>query len=273
MTTEITLRDTEGGLTPEEFGERIDSAREKAKRLKDIVMDRKLFKSFGTGDNQSDHLQVEGWQIIGMGYGLSCRTRVTEWVRDGDYRAVKASAELINGDGMVVGGADSYCDNEEDGHKGQHLSQLAGMAQTRAEARAYKENLSWVAELAGYSPTPAEEMAGIKGIGSSHADLICPIHDMLWFKRGKMREYAHPIDGESGPRGGTIWCNMEDALKDQARPVIEHVAATLDRHLDEMTQETHENRQEGLSLAEGEVSHSNAPQEASFDATNYDQLR
>lgn len=40
------------------------------------------------------------------------------------------------------------------------LFQLASMAQTRACAKALRNVLSWVAVLAGYRPTPAEELEG-----------------------------------------------------------------------------------------------------------------
>lgn len=43
------------------------------------------------------------------------------------------------------------------------LFQLASMAQTRANAKALRNVLSWVAVLAGAAPTPAEEMDGVKG--------------------------------------------------------------------------------------------------------------
>jgi phage recombination protein Bet len=43
-------------------------------------------------------------------------------------------------------------------------------------------------------------------------DLLCPIHKKTWFKTGKMPDYAHPIDGQIGPRGGKIWCNREQVL-------------------------------------------------------------
>lgn len=40
------------------------------------------------------------------------------------------------------------------------LFQLASMAQTRANAKVHRNVLSWVARLAGYKPTPAEELDG-----------------------------------------------------------------------------------------------------------------
>lgn len=41
------------------------------------------------------------------------------------------------------------------------LFQLASMAQTRANAKVHRNVLSWVAVLAGYKPTPAEELDGM----------------------------------------------------------------------------------------------------------------
>ena len=46
------------------------------------------------------------------------------------------------------------------GTKAKPLFQLRSMAQTRAEAKALKGVFSWVVVLAGYQPTPAEEMTG-----------------------------------------------------------------------------------------------------------------
>ncbi len=40
------------------------------------------------------------------------------------------------------------------------LSQIRSMAQTRACAKGYRLALAWVAVLAGYAPTPAEELTG-----------------------------------------------------------------------------------------------------------------
>ena len=32
--------------------------------------------------------------------------------------------------------------------------------------------------------------------------------------RGKMREHAHPVEGEVGPRGGNVWCNQSRVMED-----------------------------------------------------------
>jgi hypothetical protein len=44
------------------------------------------------------------------------------------------------------------------------LFQLASMAQTRALAKVHRNILSWVVVLAGYKPTPAEELEGLTSV-------------------------------------------------------------------------------------------------------------
>lgn len=48
------------------------------------------------------------------------------------------------------------------GEESVPLFQVASMSQTRAAAKVMRQVLSWVAVLAGYAPTPAEEMAGVE---------------------------------------------------------------------------------------------------------------
>ena len=59
---------------------------------------------------------------------------------------------------MIVGGAEAYCMRDEENWKEKPWFQLASMAQTRAGAKALRNVLAWVVVLAGYRPTPAEEL-------------------------------------------------------------------------------------------------------------------
>ena len=212
------LDESQSIISPEVFGQSLEWAQQKAKKLKAIVDSQQLSVKIGP----SEHLKVEGWQTIGRGYGYTCRTTVDELVKDSDGRmvGVKATASILDGLGAIVGGADSFCFRDEEKydkdtgeisypHGKQTIAQWAGMAQTRAEARAFKQVLSWVVILAGYNPTPAEEMTGsVAHSLETNVMLLCPIHDKEWFKKGKMRAYAHPVEGVQGPKGGTVWCNM-----------------------------------------------------------------
>jgi len=71
----------------------------------------------------------------------------------------KATAEARTRDGAVVGGDSQVCTWDETRWKTRSSSEVLGMAQTRAKGRALRGPLGFVVALAGYVPTPAEEMA------------------------------------------------------------------------------------------------------------------
>jgi hypothetical protein len=81
------------------------------------------------------------------------------------------------------------------------------MAQTRAGAKAFRNRLAWVVVLAGYRPTPAEEMTEntINQNGTGPSEHWCKIHNTPFFKRGKMKDYAHPVKVDGKDTGK--WCN------------------------------------------------------------------
>ena len=230
MTAELATQEQQG-LSTQGFDQAIGMAHKKAETLKRIVEDQKLYVDIGP----SRHLRVEAWQTMATAYKLAVRTDDgTKLIYEGaKIVGVEAKATVIDIEtGIIVGGATSYCFQNEQGKEGQAVAQLAGMAQTRASARALKQNLSWVVVLAGYSPTPAEEMmaAPIVQRGSTKewpptpiaeqgGDLLCPIHNVNWFKGGKMRDYAHVVEGETGPRGGKVWCNQAEVLANPPQPM------------------------------------------------------
>ena len=70
-----------------------------------------------------------------------------------------AEALLVQGN-QVISAAEAMCLNDEPNWARKPLFQLKSMSQTRACAKAMRNVLAWVAVLAGYSATPAEEMTG-----------------------------------------------------------------------------------------------------------------
>ena len=223
------IEDSQLMVSPQEFDRSVEWAHQKASKLKEIVDSQKLSIKIG----QSEHLKVEGWQTIGKGYGYTCRTAVDELIKDseGTVIGVKASASILDGMGAIVGGADSFCfqnEGTEDGGEGkskQNVAQLAGMAQTRAESRGFKQILSWVVILAGYNPTPAEEMTGsLARPLETNAMMLCPEHNIEWFRGGKMKSYAHIVEGQQGPKGGKVWCNMTSDKGDGVLDKIDQLA-------------------------------------------------
>lgn len=150
--------------------------------------------------NGEQYLEYEDWQTLGEFYRCSAITRDAVPIEVDGVKGAKAHADLVNIDtGVIIGGAEAYCLRDEENWQAKPWFQLASMAQTRAGAKAFRNRLAWVAVMAGYRPTPAEEMIG--GIvGMTQREHWCPDHKVVFFKKGKMTSYAHPIEGTKS------WC-------------------------------------------------------------------
>jgi len=145
------------GLSPKEVA---DGAAEQAKTLMDIVDQQNLFVLV----QGKKYLMVEAWETIGAFNSVGSDT---EWIREfriGDELVGwQAKVNLVDSrTGIQVGSGISVCGLDEFVAKGkrgvaQHNAVMS-MAQTRATSKAYRAKYSWVAVLAGYQPTPAEEM-------------------------------------------------------------------------------------------------------------------
>lgn len=118
--------------------------------------------------NGEPYLEFEDWQTLGRFYGYSVRTYGAQEVTLDGVKGFKAVADLLDVNGNVVGGSESFCMRDEPKWKDRPTFQLASMAQTRAGSKALRNKLSWVAVLAGYRPTPAEELDGTETHQSGH---------------------------------------------------------------------------------------------------------
>lgn len=129
-----------------------------AKMLIDIVKQNGWAKNFG---GQKDHLFYEAWQTVGKYYNVSVATKDAEPVDIGGITGFKAIGYVIdNKTGVEVGHAEAYCMRDEGNWKSKPTFQLASMAQTRAGSKSLRQMFGFVVALAGFSPTPAEEMTG-----------------------------------------------------------------------------------------------------------------
>ena len=225
ISTELVVADSHSistlAPTAMEFEASLAEASAKARVMKQIISENNLAVKIGGGE----HIKVEGWITLATAYG--CTAQIV-WSRkiEGYIQAYEAKAEVLkqtpNGV-VVIGSAEAECGTRGDGRWENESAEytVRSMAQTRAISKAIASVLRWVVVLAGYSGTPYDEMSGVKktgpdtfaassrgGGGSIKADpdskYYCKEHDTDWFKRGKMRGYAHPI-GETGK-----WCNMPE---------------------------------------------------------------
>lgn len=152
-------------------------AQRAAKALKDVIAsipeDKKVMM------NGEQYLELEHWQVVGTFYNCSAKIVKTEPIEIGGARGFIARAVLINKTtGAEISAAEAICLNDEDkwstrakyewqdgkktkiGDVPVPMFQLMSMAQTRASAKVHRNVFSWVVVLAGYAPTPAEDMTG-----------------------------------------------------------------------------------------------------------------
>ena len=180
----------------------------------------------------NEYLKVEAWEFIGKANNTFAATDNVHAIVDdnGDVVAYEAKVNLMK-DGMIVGSAIAECGLDSfvtRGAQGRDKHNAAkSMAQTRATSKAFRISFSWVATLAGYQATPAEEMQAVSRGQSSQpqpdnsTEHWCAEHGEEWFKRGRMKNYAHKV--------GDGWCNMPKAAPE--KPQQADTAPQLPREL------------------------------------------
>jgi hypothetical protein len=139
----------------------LEEGRKSAQALMSVVNSKpKVFKVHG-----ETYLEYEDWQLISEldGRGFTVKTHDAIAVEVDGIKGAKATADLIDRDGKILGGAEAYCMRDEDNWKTKPWFQLASMAQTRAGAKSLRNKFSFIAPLAGVKATPAEEMDGVNG--------------------------------------------------------------------------------------------------------------
>lgn len=168
----------------------LEEARKAAVALTDVIEKKAKKLQF----NGQTYLQFEDWQTLGRFYGVTAIVTSSKFVEYGEVRGFEAVADaLLVATNQRISSAEAMCLDDEpkwgsrpkydyqdimvDGKKqwddtkkkykskrvliGEEavpLFQLKSMAQTRACAKALRNVLAWVVVLAGYAPTPAEEM-------------------------------------------------------------------------------------------------------------------
>jgi hypothetical protein len=131
----------------------VDRASTIATALADVIRTRSLFKRIG----QSDHVFVEGWTLLGSMLGVFAEVEWSRPLEDKDGWESRAVARTLAG--RTVGAAESMCSRAESKWRNSDDYAIRSMAQTRAVSKALRLPLGFIMELAGYSATPADEIA------------------------------------------------------------------------------------------------------------------
>ena len=151
-----------GSLAVARPSDMIVRASEVATALAQVVKDRKLSRNI----SGREYVYVEGWATMGAMIGILPREVGVIEHDNGDF---EATVELIRvNDGAVVGQGSAIVGYDEPTWKARPRYAKRSMSITRATGKAYRLGFSWIMALAGYAPTPAEEMDGITDV---HADV------------------------------------------------------------------------------------------------------
>lgn len=145
----------------QQVGELKDPQREMefAQKACQVLMEKVKTKKNPVMIHGQQYLEYGDWQTIGRFFALTVGSEDTEEInRDGKLVGYLAKAYVYNREGVKVSSAEAACMRDEKNWGDKPEFQLRSMAQTRASAKALRNAVGWVAELAGYSSTPAEEM-------------------------------------------------------------------------------------------------------------------
>jgi hypothetical protein len=163
---------------------------------------------------QSEHVRVEGWTFLGSLLGVF---PVVMWTHPlhaldegGPTRPVigwEARVEARTRSGEVVGAAESECLRSERSWAARDDYALRSMAQTRAVSKALRLPLGFVMQLAGFNPTPAEEMPTIEASGGKPNAAHTP--------------HVEPQASDHGAAGDTEGPVPQDVSGDPAFPPVD----------------------------------------------------
>ena len=140
------------------FDEKIQVATQVATSLKKVIESQGLAVPIGRNSKGEPNLYVtaEGWETLGT--MLGCTPYVEEVVElpsDNKNKFMyKATVSIKQGD-FVLSRASAMAERN---NMQKDRPSVYSMAQTRALGKAYRMAFSWIVKMAGYQPTPAEEM-------------------------------------------------------------------------------------------------------------------
>ena len=177
--------------------ELVKVATEAADALASVIAAKKLFSTI----NGRQYVRVEGWTTLATMMG--CLPREVSVSRD-EKGTYTATVELVRmGDQAVLTRASAECGMDEPTWAKRADYARRSMAVTRATSKACRIAFSWVMVLAGYEPTPREEIPDEErgGLASKTGDSppaptspqrvtpdeVFPTRDTPWPSDGKLK--------------------------------------------------------------------------------------
>ena len=154
----VTQNETNGngqlGFVENKPSDVVIRATEAAKTLQKIVNDRS--KKLVLGGKQ--YLYYEDWQTLAKFDNITAKVVSTEEIRENDKLIGFSARAVALKNGEEISAAEAECCFDEPNWNNKPRFQLKSMAQTRACSKVLRNVLAFIAVLANYEPTPAEEM-------------------------------------------------------------------------------------------------------------------
>lgn len=200
----------------------VQHATEVAKVLTKVVRDQHLSLNI----QGREYLYVTAWSTLCAMLGIAIReTPNGTYIReDGSYIG---AVELIRmSDGMVIGGGTAVVGMDEVDKYGKptwgNRPEYArrSMAVTRAAGKAARLLLSWVVVLAGFQPTPAEEMEGLNLDRDTSTDKATGKPTNVKPVQKPTQKAQNAPSAPHSPRNGSLPANAPDAPQSAYRAPI-----------------------------------------------------
>ena len=134
---------------------------QKAVAVADALMEIVRQKGWARRIGPKDHLEIQAWQTIAAMLGVSTECEWSRPVTDPD--GWEARVIVRNARGQTIATAESQCTRKENTWKNRDDYALRSMAQTRSTSKALRMALGFIANIAGFDATPAEEMPSYDG--------------------------------------------------------------------------------------------------------------
>lgn len=149
-----------GSLSISDPTQLVARASELATALADIINKQQLYSVIKDrrGGPPKKYVKCEGWTTMGAMLGVvPCEEYCRRLPED---KGFEAKVRLIRvRDGGEVGSASAECTHDESNWASRDSYSLRSMALTRATSKAFRLSFSWIIKLAGFEPTPSEEMS------------------------------------------------------------------------------------------------------------------
>lgn len=164
----------------------VQGARALADALADVIERQRL----AVGIQGRKYVKVEGWTTLGIMLGVVPR-EVGTTEADGVYTATVELVRIV--DQGVISRASAECGSPDELDRyGKPIWSVRpryarrSMAQTRATGKACRLAFSWIMSLAGYEPTPAEEMPDTRQQADDDPPITGAQHKMLEARIGEL---------------------------------------------------------------------------------------